>query len=521
MGLREKMLGLFLISFGLVSGIALFLLQKSLHADFSAIEHQQATEQMAQMSRSLNGELDRLNQMAFDWANWDDGYNFVQHPTKDFAERHAPPLALKEIEIKLFTILDTEGNPIFSEAVNLMNGEAESPANFTKAIDDIRQRIREPGSGKMCGLDLSAVGPVLLCWHPVRKSDMTGKPTGTLIMGRLLNSALISKIQTQSNIRFELSQLPLSETEPTDSPASLNKVTVEPEQVEFSKTEPNVLNALLTNFNGQPILKVRLVYPDDVSTRGAKITWKVLEGVLLVTVLTGLIQFACVQFLLIRRLKKMGHDLNSIWRNGRWAERLNIPKNTDELSELAHAMNRMLGLIRKQVMILETMAHTDTLTKLANRRAFDQRILIEMSLHKRNQTALSLLLISVDHFKEYNDHNGYPAGDEILVSISQLMTQVACRPSDLPARISEEEFAIILPSTNLEGATHVAQLLRSNLDKLNLPHMNSPIAEKVTLSIGISNAGDETLDQFMQRVADANHSAKQNGKNRICSTSFD
>ena len=507
-----------MISFGLMSLIAVGLLQRGLQQGFSSIEHQQANEQMAQLSRNLNGELDRLNQTTFDWANWDDAYNFIQHPNKDFTDRHVSSASLKEIEIKLLVILDHQGNTAFSEAVNLMNGEAESAASFIKTVINIKQRIAQPpgGSGKMCGLDISTVGPILLCWQPIRKSDLSGKPAGTIVMGRLLNSAMISKIQTQSNIRFELIQLPLHDAE---SVATTNTV-VQPEQLEFSTTEPNVLNALLSNFNGQPILKVRLLYPNDVSTRGSELTWKVLELVLIVTMLTCLIQFAGVQLLIMRPLRKMGHDLNSIWRNARWAERLHISRGNDELSELAHSVNRMLGLIRKQVMVLETMAHTDTLTKIANRRAFDQRILIEMSLHKRNQTALSLLLISVDHFKEYNDLYGYPAGDEILIQITSLLTQVACRPADLAARISEEEFAIILPATNLDGAAHVAQLLKSNLDKLNLPHLNSPISDRVTLSIGISSADNETLDSFTQRVADANHTARQNGKNCICSVPY-
>ncbi len=512
MGLRGKILALFIISFGLMSVVALTLLQSSLKEGFSSIEHQQATEQMAQLSRNLNGELDRLSQMTFDWANWDDAYNFIQHPSKDFTERHLMPAAMKEIEIKLFVILDNRGNTVFSEAVNLMNGEAENAAGFIKTVNNIRQRIAEPGSGKMCGLDISIAGPMLLCWQSIRKSDLTGTPAGTIVMGRLLNSALINKIQTQSNIRFDLSQLPLHDSDPQD----LTKSSVEPEHVEFSRTEPHVLNALLYNFNGQPILMVRLQYPTDVSQRGAQITWKVLGVVLIVTVLTALIQFAGIQMLLIRRLQKIGRDLNSIWRNGRWAERLTISKKTDEFSELSHAMNRMLGLIRKQGLVLEAMAHTDNLTNIANRRAFDQRILIEMSLHKRNQTALSLLFVSVDYFKEYNDEYGYPAGDDILIEISKLLTQVACRPSDLPARISEEEFAVILPSTNLEGAKHVAELLKANLEQLNLAHLNSPISDRVTLSTGISSAGDETLDSFMNRVAGANQTARQSGKNRIC-----
>jgi len=513
MGLRAKMLGLFLISFGLMSFIALALLHSNLQQGFLSLEHKQAIDQMAQLSRNLNGEMERLSQMTFDWANWDEAYSFMQHPNKNFTDRHVVPSALKEIDIKLFVILDNEGNTVFSEAVNLMTGDAESAASFDNTLNNIKKRIAEPrpGSNNVCGMDISTAGPILVCWQPIRRSDLSGKPVGIIVMGRLINSTLISKIQIQSNIKFELTQLPLHDIEP--GATAIN--TIEPQQVEFSTTEPDVLNALLFNFNGQPILKVRLNYPGDISNRGTAMTWKVVEVFTVVTAITAVMLFFGMQFLFVRRLQKMGNDLNSIWRNGRWAERLASTNGSDELNELAQAINRMLGLIRKQVMVLETIAHSDTLTKIANRRAFDQRVLIEMSLHKRNHTPLTALLISVDHFTEYNDHYGHPAGDEVLIEISKLLTLVACRPSDLPARISEEEFAVILPCTDLSGAQHVAEALRSKLHALNLVNVNSPISDRITVSIGISSAGDENLDTFMQRVIDANYQAKQTGKNKV------
>ena len=231
--------------------------------------------------------------------------------------------------------------------------------------------------------------------------------------------------------------------------------------------------------------------------------------------LIGLLVFVSVQLLLIQRMQKMGRDLNRIWRNGRWAERLDSGGSTDEINELAHNINRMLGLIRKQSVALDTMAHTDALTKIANRRAFDQRILIEMSLHRRNQTALSLLIIDVDHFKEYTDHYGHPAGDEILIEVGKLLTRAAARPSDMPARLGEEEFAVILPATDLTGAQHVAEMLKSRLDRLNLAHADSPISDHVTLSIGVVSAADEDLSGFMHRAGQAILAARESGRNII------
>lgn len=514
MGLRGKIIGLFLICFGLMSFLAMAILKNNLEQGFLAIEHKQAIEQMQQLTRNLDGELDRLNQVTYDWGNWDDVYNYAKHPNKEFIDHQVPSLSLKEIDIKLFVILDNQGGTLFSEAVNLINGEAESAAAFEPLLSNIKKRVGQssPHNGKTCGVDLSAVGPILICWKPIRKSDLSGDPVGTIVLGRLLNSALLRKIQTQSNIKFDLTPLPVHDEE---LPV-IQKSSIEAENIEFSRTEAGVLNAFLTNMLGQSILKVRLQFPSDVSVRGEELTWKVVCVLLFVTGLAGLALLASVHYLIIQRLRKMDKDLSSIWRNGRWAGRLEAPTTKDEINDLSHTINRMLALIRKQIVMLESIALTDPLTQIANRRAFDERIMIEMSLHKRNLTPLSLMMIDVDHFKRYNDMYGHPAGDEILKTIGNLLSHAACRPSDLPARIGGEEFAVILPTTDLEGACHVAELFSSKLAELKIAHEDSPISDHITLCIGVTSAGQEDIASFIQRADKAMYNAKQSGRNKIC-----
>jgi diguanylate cyclase (GGDEF)-like protein len=514
MGLRGKITGLFFICFGLMSFLAMGILKSNLDQGFLAIEHKQALDQMQQLTHNLNGELDRLNQVTYDWGSWDDVYNYAKHPSKEFTDHQVAPSALKEIDIKLFAIFDNQGKTMFSQAVNLMNGETESVATFDAILGNIKKRVMQitPHTDKSCGIDLSTVGPILVCWQQIRKSDLSGDPVGTIVLGRLLNSALLSKIQTQSNIKFDLSPLPVHD----DELVLVQKNSIDAEKIEFSKTEAGVLNALLCNTLGQPILKVRLQFPGDVSVRGEELTWKVARVLVLVTVLAGLALLTSVHYLVIRRLRKMDKDLSSIWRNGRWAGRLDAPVRKDEINDLSHTINRMLALIRKQMVMLESIALTDPLTQIANRRAFDERIAIEMSLHKRNQTPLSLLIIDVDHFKRYNDLYGHPAGDDILKTVGQLLSQVACRPSDLPARVGGEEFAVILPATDLDGACHVAELFSSKLAELKIVHEDSPVSNQLTLCIGVTAAGQEEVATFIQRADKAMYNAKQTGRNKIC-----
>jgi len=514
MGLRGKIIGLFFICFGLMAILAMTILRNNLAQGFLAIEHRQATDQMQQLKHSLDNELERLNQVAYDWADWDDTYNFVQHPSAEFARHQFAASALREIEVKLFVIMDTQGKTVFSESVNLETGQSESAVIFDALLENIKKRINFTAAvtEKNCGMDLSPAGPMLLCWKPIRKSDLSGTPDGIIVIGRLFGKELQSKMRIQSNIDFELTPLPVN-----DAPVTLLQAGgIQTGKIEFSATDPGVLNGELMNIVGQPTWQVHLRFPNDVSSRGEELTWKVVRVLMLVTVLAGVALLASVHFMIIRRLRRMDRDLGSIWRNGRWAGRLEAPHRKDELNDLTHTINRMLALIRKQVVMLESIALTDPLTQIANRRAFDERIEVEMSLHKRNQTALSLLIVDVDYFKRYNDYYGHPAGDEILKSIGNLLSVIACRPSDLPARVGGEEFAVILPATDLEGATHVAQLLISKLAELKLLHEDSPISGLITLCVGVTSAGDEDVSQFVQRADKAMYNAKQTGRNKIC-----
>jgi len=519
MNLKGKVIGLFVVGFVLMAVFALTEFHTTFKNGFLAIEHKQAIEQMQQLTRNLNGELDKLSQITSDWGNWDDAYLYMQHPSGSFTDHNATPVSLKEIDIKYLALLDNQGQPVFSVAVNLMNGAAESPTNFNSVLANIKKRISHPtpGTEKACGLDLSATGPLLICWQPIRKSDLTGAPVGTVILARLLNNKLINKLQEQSNIKFELSPLTIKDAEPAFAPTGL----ITPENIAFSKTESGVLTANLINIIGQEILKIRLEFSDDLRVRGAEMTAQEIRNILIVTLLIGIVIYTGIQLLIFRHLHKIGFELKSIWRNGRWAERLDIAKESNELGDIAQSINRMLGLIRKQSLILESISHTDTLTQIANRRSYEQRILIEMSLHKRNRTPLCLLLLEVDYFDQYNDLYGHPAGDELLIQIGKLLTLVACRPSDLPARIGEQEFAVILPATDLEGGKHVAEILRNKIAEQKIPNANSPVSELITVSIGLTAAGEEDLSALIQRAQQASKRARDAGRNQICALPSD
>ncbi len=159
---------------------------------------------------------------------------------------------------------------------------------------------------------------------------------------------------------------------------------------------------------------------------------------------------------------------------------------------------------------LETLALRDGLTGLRNRRAFGQRMTLEMNRATRYGTPLSLLLLDVDHFKGYNDTFGHVAGDEVLRMLSQVL-QVQGRETDFVARYGGEEFVLILPHTGSEGAQTLAERLRLAVSLAAWP------ARPVTASIGAATLlPDMSAEDDLVSAADrALYAAKTTGRNRV------
>ena len=167
---------------------------------------------------------------------------------------------------------------------------------------------------------------------------------------------------------------------------------------------------------------------------------------------------------------------------------------------------------------LENLSATDGLTGISNRRRLDEVLAIEWRRAKRNQIPLSLILMDVDLFKTYNDHYGHLAGDDCLRQLSRAMAQCVRRPSDLVARYGGEEFACLMPETDADGALLVAKQMWANFNSMNIPHAFSPVADHVTLSLGVATViplvGQPLFDLI--RCADEFlYAAKRNGRNQI------
>jgi diguanylate cyclase (GGDEF)-like protein/PAS domain S-box-containing protein len=183
---------------------------------------------------------------------------------------------------------------------------------------------------------------------------------------------------------------------------------------------------------------------------------------------------------------------------------------------------------KRAEMALKTLAAKDALTGLANRRSFDQAIEMEWARAERSGRPLALLFADVDHFKLFNDNHGHQRGDECLRDIAAVIGKTAIRPTDLATRYGGEEFAIIMPETDMAAACTVAERLRQAVVEMRIALGESageakPAGEAwVTLSVGVSTyiPGQEVVgpDWLIGQADQALYAAKHLGRNRVVST---
>ena len=174
--------------------------------------------------------------------------------------------------------------------------------------------------------------------------------------------------------------------------------------------------------------------------------------------------------------------------------------------------------LRKMLDEVHELANTDGLTKVANRRQFDESLTQEWLRLQRDNLPLSLILCDVDYFKLYNDTYGHQAGDDCLIQVAASIQNSVRRSSDLVARYGGEEFVVLLPNTSEEGAIVVARLIQSKIERLDIPHQSSKVNSSVTMSLGVSTlvpSAEVSKDLLVTLADEALYLAKQQGRNQF------
>lgn len=192
------------------------------------------------------------------------------------------------------------------------------------------------------------------------------------------------------------------------------------------------------------------------------------------------------------------------------------------LVQMQRALVKLTGQLNDANHELQKLSMTDGLTGIANRRMFDDSLGREWRRCMRLKKPIAMVMLDVDHFKQYNDRYGHQAGDDCLREIAEELSRSAPRPGDLVARYGGEEFVMILGDTDGDGASWVANRICQRITGLKIPHHDS-IHAVVTVSCGVTSVmltRDMSVDNLLKTADNALYLAKQRGRNTVASQDY-
>jgi diguanylate cyclase (GGDEF)-like protein/PAS domain S-box-containing protein len=204
-------------------------------------------------------------------------------------------------------------------------------------------------------------------------------------------------------------------------------------------------------------------------------------------------------------------------RGERYLDSRVVPEfGSDGTVESLLVVDRDITEIKRAQQALEELTLVDPLTGIPNRRHLDKVVAQEWRREARHGHEVALLMIDIDHFKAFNDTYGHQHGDECLRQVAQILRRTLHRPADTPARYGGEEFVVFLPETGLAAAYKLAERLRQAVSDLRVPHTSSPVADRLTISLGVAalKANEARFQDLVAAADRALYRAKRLGRNR-------
>ncbi|WP_432662386.1 GGDEF domain-containing protein [Wukongibacter baidiensis] len=197
---------------------------------------------------------------------------------------------------------------------------------------------------------------------------------------------------------------------------------------------------------------------------------------------------------------------------------INNAKKSQKLSKEIQERRQTQRQLEKANCKLMNISKLDGLTNIPNRREFDEHLEMEWHHLRREENYLSLLIIDIDYFKEFNDNYGHLAGDRCIIHVAKTLQSATKRTTDFVARYGGDEFVAILPYTDEMGAEQLAEEMRAEIAKLDVEHKFSCVSKRITITIGISTiipSDTATMEDLINMADKALYIAKNNGRNRV------
>lgn len=517
MGLRFTLILIVSAVLALSGAGMVLVFRHQLAAEAAAADRSGAHKDMDRLLLALNQQVAELDVVLGSWANYTSFYEHAAKPNAAFRRDELSADALAAAHFDWLNLVNDHGQILEHGEVPQPDGSTparrafEHPAMAAVVNVALHDMVkREKGCAILSDGQRLAIG----CYRPLLTTDSKGPSRGTVLIGRWISESMLSAVKAQTGLQFSI----VMQAQAMQAPADPSRVVGGFHSSDFRLTEETDriwAESTVWGMHGRQIARVQMNWPRESPQRTVATLRFVTIAMATFIAITAMVLVLACDHLLARRLRGIRSDLGHILMRENWDGTV-ASSRRDELTELAHYINDMLNIIRDKIALVQEQALTDPLTGLPNRRRFDMRMASTLSQFQRDGRVGALVLFDIDNFKRYNDAYGHPQGDEVLVQFALCLREAARRPVDMPARLGGEEFAILMPLTDRDGARHCAENARAAMQALAIAHTGNEPSGVVTVSAGMAIIGpDDSAESLYSRADAALYAAKHAGRNRL------
>lgn len=479
---------------------------------------------LEQLKASTDHNFDALGKVVYDNAVWEEMVDRMAARDADFLDHTYN-------DTDFFNVLNVNGIHFYQADRSLIWGLALDEANRPLAVRDLvpitpaladamlvdRQDWINQGYQPVIrqGFTYLDGEPVMFVGVSATLSNQTERFEGTVLFWRYLDDEWLAGLReaTRSPLTLEWARrVPAGVVEAGD--------VFKPDWPVQRRADQ--LTLLYRDTDGNPFLTLSL--PAHERLYSDRLFDESLVAQVLVAILALAGFYGYLNASAIRPIDRLTQVINWVRKTGNYGKRTQISVNND-IGQLAQQFDKMLELIgsQRQELLshnrrLQELSDTDQLTGLCNRRYLESLIYEMEDSPASSIMAVSLLVIDIDHFKQYNDHYGHAAGDQTIRQIAHLLKGLTHSATDNLARYGGEEFVLVLRQTDARDALAVAERLKESVIQLAIPHASAPNEPVLTLSIGVATkpAGAPFHYGPLFNAADqALYQAKREGRNAI------
>ncbi|MDP7286934.1 MAG: CHASE4 domain-containing protein, partial [Phycisphaerae bacterium] len=320
---------------------------------FESLEQQDALRDLNRCQTAIQREIDALDLLCLDWASWDNSYKFAQGQDLGYIEANITKTIHSTTELNLLMIYDTAGELLAGGAYDLEAKEAIELPQFPASLREDHYLLSHKSVDIATrGIILTSRGPMLISSRPILTSDLTGPPTGTILMGRYLDKKRSMKLQNQALVNMHLELIDGGSLTSDERSVCGTLRPGAPGVIRQASIRKLHCFAVLADIKGRPLLMLRADIPRNVTLIGDKVIRKARVLALAIAMCVLIVMLMMLRVAFVRPIMKLARGVSKIGESRDLSSRIDISRD-DEIGLLASEFNRMLEALEESANIMK------------------------------------------------------------------------------------------------------------------------------------------------------------------------